>query len=492
VIEVKRALPGSVPALQPKRFLPNGLVFVSARHGWLSFFKSADSFDRRGVLETRDGGRSWTQRRSFPRFQPPPPHDTSKVCPNRPPHFAIASSFWTASDGYAVCGGEGGTGNQEKRLYETSDGGKTWRERASEKRLPSYGYVEALRFFNSREGAMLTVRGGIYTTTDDGLTWRCSFYNPGEGAIYWSWPDSEDGYLAAWDNGVYVSHDLGRHWQRIWPRTIPVSYASASVAIAVIAPGPRGLAGSTVLRTMHGGRGWSFFGYIRSADRVFQLVRISAQSVVAVASRSWTGYGRLDLFRSNNGGRSWRPLPAPPTGATDASTVSLSFRGAVGLLLDNVHQRLFVTRDGGSSWQLVGKHPDRSSFVVLDAEHCLAASPYQIDVFTSSDAGKSWQRLRPGVAGSGEVPVAIAATDARHIWIVAGGADVFRSSNGGESWVVYRMMYGFDVSWIGFVSPKVGFASIDDPAASPVRPQLITRDGGRTWTALPTAIVVRG
>jgi photosystem II stability/assembly factor-like uncharacterized protein len=493
VTDVKREVTGRAPVWQPKRFLPEGLVFVSAKHGWLSLSRSAESLYRRGVLETHDGGRSWMSTRAMPQFQPLPFHDTSRVCLHRPPHFAIASSFWTGSNGYAVCGGEQGTGNQPKWLYETTDGGKTWRERASEKNLPAYGYVEALRFFDSQNGAMLTVRGGIYTTGDGGITWRRSFHNPGEGTIYWSWPDRGDGFIAAWDSGVYVTHDLGRHWQRIWPKTTPVSYASAKIAIAVEALfGADPQSGSSIIRTTSGGGGWGFWGRIWAGATVSQLVRISPKNVVAVASSSWTGYGRLGLFRSGDNGRSWRRLTAPKMGNTDASSVSISFAGGEGLLLVPDRGRLFATHNGGSSWQLVSSHPRFSTVVVLDSKHFLATLQNATDAYSSDDGGRSWQRLRPGVSGSGMAPLTIAASDRQHMWIAAAGEYLLRSVNGGKSWIAYRFENSFDVSRLIFVSPTVGFATLDDPSRSPVRPTLITRNGGRTWTSLSPYIVVCG
>ena len=95
VIDVKHATKGSMPDWQPKRFSPTGLIFSSARHGWLFQKTSADSLSKTRMLETWDGGRRWSSlHKSEPRFQPVWSYDTSRLCRRRADPEAGAASFW--------------------------------------------------------------------------------------------------------------------------------------------------------------------------------------------------------------------------------------------------------------------------------------------------------------------------------------------------------------------------------------------------------------
>jgi photosystem II stability/assembly factor-like uncharacterized protein len=487
IIKVSNVAKGFVLAWRPERFLPKGLAFSSARHGWLSLSGSR-------TLETRDGGRRWTPARSQTTATSQPSnnaemaHSSRAPCNREAPGYG-ATSFWTSSDGYAVCGSQPGAGSQMKSLYASTDGGKTWRLRVSEQRLPLYGYVANLRFFDRNHGLLLTNRGGIYATDDGGLIWRKSFYNPGEGTIYWSWPDRRNGYVASWDDGVYVTHDLGRTWQRLLPALQPVgpiSYSSPDAAIGAVAPsGPNGRDGGAILRSSDGGHSWKPWGRIRTSGAVWQLIRLSTRSVVALTS-SWSDFGRLGLFRSDDGGRSWQALTAPKTGAeTDASFVSLSFAGADGLLLDFDHGGLFATHDGGASWELIKKHPRLFSVLVLDEKHFLAVSRDVPCLYSSTDGGRSWECVEIGISTWGARPSQIAASDSRHIWIAAGDDALIRTTDGGKSWRGFSFPLGFVPTGLSFVSPSTGFTNLDDGSGRANQPTLMTRNGGRTWTLLP-------
>lgn len=476
-IIAKRVTAGSIHWQQPA-FRPKGLEFASARHGWLFLASSR-------ALETRDGGRSW---------EPSSPGRTltlgSQIVPNFPGgcrrggESAGATSFWSRSGGYAVCGSQPGAGRQLKSLYKTGDGGKIWKKLTSSRKLPGSGYVKGIRFFDSRTGFLLTTHG-IYRTVDGGSSWRQSFaaYSDRE-AIYWAWPDARDGYVASWAKGAYVTHDLGRTWQRIWPETLPVSFAAPGDAIAAA---PASGSGTPILHSTDAGRSWKSWGAIHGAGTVTQLVRLTRRSAVALAAGSWTGYGRLSLFRSDDNGRSWRALAAPETGATDAHSVSLSFAGVDGLLLDPGHGRLFVTHDGGASWELVHKHPSLSTVLMLDEKHFLAVTRQFVDLWASDDGGNHWLRARVGAGQWGTAPNAIAASDSRHIWIASGDSYLLRTVDGGKHWRAYRFELGFEPVGLSFVSPSTGFMNMDDTSGRANQPALMTRDGGKTWTLLPLA-----
>jgi photosystem II stability/assembly factor-like uncharacterized protein len=117
------------------------------------------------VLATSDGGLTW-HRRASPCTQ------------------AIADSalvdLVTPSLGWIVCLGQPGAGNQEKAVFRTDDGGRSWRRGAAEINYPrslihgglsGYGYPEGISFAKDGFGILWESRGTLYVTRDGGKDW---------------------------------------------------------------------------------------------------------------------------------------------------------------------------------------------------------------------------------------------------------------------------------------------------------------------------------
>jgi photosystem II stability/assembly factor-like uncharacterized protein len=117
------------------------------------------------LLATSDGGQTW-RRRGSPCTQ------------------AVASGalidLVTPRLGWIVCLGQPGAGNQEKAVFRTSDGGRSWRPGASEVGYPrrnihggigSYGYPEGIAFATDGFGILWESRGTLYVTRDGGTNW---------------------------------------------------------------------------------------------------------------------------------------------------------------------------------------------------------------------------------------------------------------------------------------------------------------------------------
>jgi photosystem II stability/assembly factor-like uncharacterized protein len=117
------------------------------------------------LLATSDGGQTW-QRRASPCTQ------------------AMASDalidLVTPRLGWIVCLGQPGTGNQEKAVFRTADGGRSWRPGASEVNYPrqnvrgglgSYGYPQGVAFAADGFGILWESRGTLYVTRDSGANW---------------------------------------------------------------------------------------------------------------------------------------------------------------------------------------------------------------------------------------------------------------------------------------------------------------------------------
>jgi photosystem II stability/assembly factor-like uncharacterized protein len=107
------------------------------------------------------------------RFDPP--------CPKRIPEV-VSVSFPTANHGWALCGGEPATALGPKAVSETADGGRAWSivaaaylppgVREDIGRIDSLGHAGEIAFTSSGDGLMTTSRGLQYASHDGGVTWE--------------------------------------------------------------------------------------------------------------------------------------------------------------------------------------------------------------------------------------------------------------------------------------------------------------------------------
>ncbi|HZT15220.1 MAG TPA: hypothetical protein VFA19_04680 [Gaiellaceae bacterium] len=117
------------------------------------------------VVATRDGGRSWERRTS-------------------PCNRAVADSalldLVTDRLGWIVCLGQPGAGNEEKAVFRTRDGGRSWQAGAAAIASPrpqlhgglsGYGYPEGIAFARDGFGILWESRGTLYVTRDGGARW---------------------------------------------------------------------------------------------------------------------------------------------------------------------------------------------------------------------------------------------------------------------------------------------------------------------------------
>jgi photosystem II stability/assembly factor-like uncharacterized protein len=120
---------------------------------------------RLALLHTSDGGRAWTR-------APKP-----AKCFSEFPDIDLV----TPRLGWLVCGGEPGAGNQEKSVFRTRDGGRTWQAGAYAEAMNHpkerggmslVGYAAGISFAPNGFGLMWESRGTIYVTRDGGAIWH--------------------------------------------------------------------------------------------------------------------------------------------------------------------------------------------------------------------------------------------------------------------------------------------------------------------------------
>jgi photosystem II stability/assembly factor-like uncharacterized protein len=174
------------------------------------------------MLVTHDDGHTWQRRKG----------------PCRKPGIAFGAfaDLVTAKSWWVACVGEGGAGNENKAIYRTRDGGRTWEAGAASIVLATrphahggvstYGYPSGLAFVSSGWGLLTESRGTLYVSRDGGMHFRAE--------PHVAVPETDfAGGAAAFPGGTgYViltsfrgarlieTHDFGRTWRvvRRWRR----------------------------------------------------------------------------------------------------------------------------------------------------------------------------------------------------------------------------------------------------------------------------------
>jgi photosystem II stability/assembly factor-like uncharacterized protein len=113
--------------------------------------------------------------------------------------------------------------------------------------------------------------------------------------------------------------------------------------------------------------------------------------------------------------------------------------------------RLYVTHDGGATWQSGALLPDPAGAVSFsDADHGWVASSTNADLWATSDGGRTWTK------------------------VASGGLAAY--AGGGST--------GYN--YLNFVSPQIGWAEQQGTDYSTLL--FKTTDGGRTWTQINFSI----
>jgi photosystem II stability/assembly factor-like uncharacterized protein len=258
------------------------------------------------IESTRDGGRTWH----------------SVIPPGCGACAGAHLSFVDADHGFALVGAQ-----PSPRLYETRDGGVTWRRVGS-----NVSFAGPVRFVNERSGWGVSDPGGIpYVTRDGGRQWRRVVFAPP--SQYRAQPttagiprffDAHDGVVPVRFRDrsrgqhlvVYVTRDGGATWTA---RAVPVSVDLRAQSWGFPEGVPFSAATSDdwfvfadhdLYVTRNGGRTWSVIHTVApKAPRVWDVAFTSPTYGWAIFAPIETGpRAGSALVKTTDGGRNWTPL----------------------------------------------------------------------------------------------------------------------------------------------------------------------------------------
>jgi len=299
--------------------------------------------------------------------------------------------------------------------------------------------------------------GGLWKTTDGGVTWAAltdQIFYPISGAVtidpsnhltvYYGTGDYDAGVPG---NGLFRSLDGGLSWTRI----AAASEVGAHIARVVVHPtNPLvvHVAGSSgTCRTTNGGAGWLAF----QLDDVSDLVLNSASPATLYCGRRDVG-----IFRSTDGGATWNPLTnGLPTSGVRRINLDLCQSSPQTLYAGIINSSngllgFYASGDGGATWARRLNTPNYpfplgwfSHFVTADPANALVA--YAGGVFPTyapagavktTNGGISWSDITISTIQGQIHPNqhCLAVGPDGTLWVGSDGG-VWKSSNAGASWI---------------------------------------------------------
>jgi len=260
-------------------------------------------------------------------------------------------------------------------------------------------------------------KGGVWTTSDGGRTWRDVSPEGAEGLLFRDVEATDRRTVSVLAIGegtasrIYRTTDGGAHWTRTFTNRDPRAFYDC---MAFWPGGRRGLAVSDpvagkfrILRTTDGGASWSVAarsGMPRAVEGEFAF----AASGTCLVTSGWrdaylaSGGGASRVFHTVNRGRTWTVTDSTIPAAEAGGVFSLSFRNpergiAVGgdFLAEEVgtDASAFST-DRGRTWSNGGDLAGYRSGVDHVAglnRTAIAVGPSGSDVTT--DGGRTWERF---------------------------------------------------------------------------------------------------
>ncbi|MDP9147123.1 MAG: glycoside hydrolase [Acidobacteriota bacterium] len=328
---------------------------------------------------------------------------------------------------------------------------------------------------------MAAVNGGVWKTTDFGNTWFPIFDDQptgSVGALAVSESDPKVIYVGSGEglqrpdlstgDGIYKSNDAGKSWthlglrdaQQIAAIVVDPKDANRVFVAALGHPyGPNPERG--VFRSTDGGQTFKKILYkdenTGAADLVLDPTNPQTLYAVLWAARvapweirsgeSFIAPGS-GVFKSIDGGETWRPLSNGLPGANDSL-------GRIG----------------------VAVAPSQPNRIYATAE----AKKERAGIYVSDDAGESWKQVnsdsRIGGRGPGAMGIAVAPDNADVLYVA--NTSSWKSTDGGKSFVGFKGAPGGDDYqrwWISKENPQIIALTADQGAA-------ISVNGGATWSS---------
>ena len=227
----------------------------------------------------------------------------------------------------------------------------------------------------------------------------------------------------------------------------------------------------------------------------------------------WVSGTEGTVLRTTDSGKTWEALKVPKAEDLDFRGIR-AFDDKTAVVMssgpaEKGEARVYRTNDAGKHWALVLEEKAKGAFfdaiAFWDAKHgILMGDPVDglFMIYTTGDGGETWQRaptekMPPALPNEGAFAASnscLALVGPGYAWFATGGATVsrvFRSTNGGEAWMVFNTTLRPTNASTGIFSlvfegelhgMAVGgdYAKPDTAFPNP----FVANDGGRAWRGM--------
>jgi photosystem II stability/assembly factor-like uncharacterized protein len=476
--------------ISPNNYWCHCLVFDPGRQGAI-FATFTGPGASSGIYRTTDGGVTWSHLKTGL-----PPTDrigrTSLALAPSNTNIVYAIAADTAS----------ATADRVLGVFRSANGGNTWTNIAgthfAKEGQMSYGCAIAVHPQNPNQ----VICGGVdlHVTVDAGATWKvASHWDANRGTPKYAhadhhalaMPASKPGRVySANDGGMDVSEDGGAHWQNRSNGLAVTMFYDIDVA-------------QTDKRVYGGGAqdNGTLITNTGDASAFFELLGGDGGWMVIDpndAGHIYASYQYGGMYRFRNG--SSRDV-SPPFKDADSAGIWMVYI-AIDPNNSNVvytgNQRLYRTKNDGVSWDALTPVLDGSPVSAIEVADSKAVyvGTENGGFFRSLDRGATWSSNLAGPALPGVMITRIETNpgNARDVYVTVanfGNSHVFRSADGGATWVDIDGGKLPDVPHHALLirpdAPKELYVSSDAGV-------YLTKDGGATWqnatSNLPNAMVV--
>jgi photosystem II stability/assembly factor-like uncharacterized protein len=175
-----------------------------------------------------------------------------------------------------------------------------------------------------------------------------------------------------------------------------------------------------LIESTDSGESWEPISLLGEAD--FHVLRFAGERVYGYDSSNDR------LLVSGDRGRSWEELEKPGP-LVDLAVDPDNSRRIVATTADGLEEGLFESRDDGDSWQRMSEALGLLAWPTGGPLYLVAGGG---EVFASSDGGRRLEH-RGQIGGE---PAALLAEGAEELYVALHDGTIMRSSNGGATWVV--------------------------------------------------------
>jgi photosystem II stability/assembly factor-like uncharacterized protein len=311
-------------------------------------------------------------------------------------------------------------------LFRSRDAGVTWQLMLGGIQAK---VVNALLFdFASPRIYAATDSHGVFVSENDGATWQSASVGLPQGVATFALAQlNAQTVLAGMQNGIYLSRDAGNTWQ-----SANIGLGVPQVHALDLDPQTGTLFAATEDGLYQSGTNGKF---VRMGDEPLRLPVLAVAMAPSNQQVIYVGTYRRGIFVTRDGGASWNSAGDIFQNRLTVPGLAVDPQDHQKVFARVLFERIYKSSDGGAAWHAVwtGMPTDAQvgaiSFAPGDPTQMFAGT--NIGLFSSRDAGESWTPR--GLAQQTVFAVWIDPRNSRVL--LAGATDgLYRSDDGGATW----------------------------------------------------------